>query len=73
MITVNSQHMHNMMSLVLAITGGRGFKWMLFKTMPDFSSLERSPHPRLDLLTEDWQRAGHSSLNLHQELTRHAT
>ncbi len=72
-VTVNQQHMHNMMQLVLWITGGRGFKWMLFKTMPEFSSLERSPLPRIELLAEDWLRAGHEPLNLLRELTRTVT
>ena len=72
-VTVNQQHMHNMMQLVLWITGGRGFKWMLFKTMPEFSSLERSPLPRIELHAEDWLRAGHEPLNLLRELTRTVT
>jgi len=59
-----------MMDLVLEITEGQGFKWMLFRTIPDFASLERSPLPQLDLLTAPWQRAGNPPLTLLTELSR---
>ncbi len=69
-ITVNEVHMRNMMDLALRITDGQGFKWMLFRTMADLASLERSPTPHFDLLAAPWQRAGNSPLTLLQELNR---
>lgn len=67
-ITVNEQHMLNMLDLVLQLTEGRGFKWMLFKALPDFASLERAVQPTPGLLTEPWLRAGNPPLNLLEEL-----
>ncbi len=69
-ITVNRTHMHNMMELALSISGGQGFKWMLFKTLPEFAGLSGSVRPFDTLLMEDWQRAGNPPLNLLTELTR---
>ena len=60
--------MLNMIDLVLQITDGRGFKWMLFKAVPDFASLEKTIQPDAGLLTEPWLRAGNPPLDLLKEL-----
>lgn len=67
-ITVNEEHMRNMMDLALRLTDGHGFKWMLFRAMADLASLERSPTPDFSLLATPWQRAGNPPLSLRQEL-----
>lgn len=69
-ITVNEQHMHNMIDLALHISEGRGFKWMLFKSVPDFASVEKTIQPDFDLVGVPWLRAGNSPLNLLDELNR---
>lgn len=69
-VTINEQHMENMMALVLEVTDGHGFKWMLFKTIPDFASLERTIQPDASLLSGSWLRAGHPPLSLLLELNR---
>lgn len=69
-ITVNEQHMRNMIDLMLRLTDGQGCKWMLFRTMADLVSVEGSPTPSLDFLTTPWQRAGNSPLSLLHELNR---
>jgi hypothetical protein len=69
-ITVNEAHMRKMMDLALRITDGQGFKWMLFRTMADLASLERSSTPDFGLLAAPWQRAGNPPLSLLQELNR---
>jgi hypothetical protein len=50
--------MLNMIELALRITDGRGFKWMLFKSVPDFGSVEKTIKPDASLLTEPWHRPG---------------
>jgi hypothetical protein len=69
-VTINHQHMLNMIDLALRISDGRGFKWMLFKSIPDFASVEKAIQPNRALLTEPWQRAGNPPLNLMEELSR---
>lgn len=69
-ITRNEAHMRNMMDLALTITDGQGFKWMLFKTIANFASLEQTPQPQWDILEAPWHRAGNPPLNLLVELTR---
>lgn len=69
-VTVNRQHMLNMIELAMKITDGRGFKWMLFKTVPDFVSLEKTIQPRAGMLSEPWLRAGNPPLVLLDELRR---
>lgn len=67
-VTINDEHMRNMLDLVLKITDGRGFKWMLFKSVPDFASMEKTIQPDSSLLCEPWVRAGNRPLNLLEEL-----
>ena len=69
-ITANDEHMHNMIELALRLSDGHGFKWMLFRSVPDFASLEKTIQPTTDFLAEDWLRAGNPPLNLLEELTR---
>ncbi len=69
-ITVNEAHMRNMIDLALRITDGQGFKWMLFRTVPDFGSVEHTIQPSIDLLAEPWHRAGNPPLTLLTELSR---
>jgi len=69
-VTINQQHMQNMIDLALRISDGHGFKWMLFKTVPDFASLEKTIQPDIDLVGEPWLRAGNPPLNLLDELNR---
>jgi hypothetical protein len=68
-VTINHQHMLNMIELALHITDGRGFKWMLFKSIPDFGSIEKTIQPDASLLADPWLRAGNPPLNLMEELT----
>jgi hypothetical protein len=69
-ITINERHMHNMMNLSLRISDGRGFKWMLFRTLPDVASVEKTIQPDMDLLGDPWLRANNSPLTLIDELQR---
>jgi hypothetical protein len=71
-VTVNLQHMQNMIDLALSISDGHGFKWMLFKTVPDFASLEKTIQPDIDLIAQPWLRAGNPPLCLLDELRREA-
>jgi hypothetical protein len=63
-ITVNDQHMRNMIDLALRISDGRGFKWMLFMSLPDLASVEKTIHPDLDLVATPWLRANNPPLML---------
>ena len=67
-VTVNPQHMHNMIDLVLQLTNGKGASYLLFKTVPDFVSLEKTLAPDDRLLREPWQRAGYSPFDIAKEL-----
>lgn len=69
-VTVNDTHLRNMLDLVLSVTEGRGFKWMLFKSLPQLASHESSPEPQFDILSTPWQRAGNSEISLLEELRR---
>jgi hypothetical protein len=63
-ITVNDQHMRNMIALALRISDGRGFQWMLFKSVPDLASVETTIRPDMDLLQTPWLRANNPPLTL---------
>ena len=69
-VTVNEEHMRNTMDLALRLSDGLGFKWLLFKSVPDFASLERTIEPTTDFLSEPWLRAGNPPLTLLEELNR---
>ena len=55
-VTTNEQHMKNTMQLVQELTDGKGSPYLLFKTMPALTSVERAPLPTPDMLTVAWQR-----------------
>jgi len=57
-VTVNDRHMQNLMQLVDELTAGKGSSYLLFKTMPSLSSLEKAPAAASDMLTGAWQRVG---------------
>jgi len=57
-VTINDRHMQNLMRPVDELTAGKGSSFLLFKTMPSLSSLEKAPLPTADMLTGAWQRAG---------------
>lgn len=69
-VTVNEEHMANMMDLAMQISDGRGFKWMLFRTMQAFGSPLMRATPDLTLLSGPWMRAGNPPLTLLAELNR---
>ena len=69
-VTVNEQHMRNMIALVLKLTKGKGASYLLFKVMPDFASLERTIEPDSQMLSEPWLLAGHPPFNILEEITR---
>jgi hypothetical protein len=59
-VTTNGRHRQNIMRLVDELASGSGNSYLLFKTMPSLAALESAPLPVGDMLTEPWQRAGHS-------------
>ncbi len=67
-ITVNATHMRNMMQLVLDLTNGKGASYLLFKTVPDFVSVEKTIEPDPALLREPWARAGYPPFDIGKEL-----
>lgn len=64
-VTTNESRMRSMMQLVARITGGRGSKMFLFKTMPGFTSTLRAAASG-HMLTEPWERAGFSPISFNQ-------
>jgi len=62
-VTTNTARLSSMMWLLERITGGAGSKSILFKTFPGFTSPGRPPALSGQMLTEDWQRVGHSPFN----------
>lgn len=69
-ITVNDTHMRNMMDLALTISDGRGFKWLLFKSLPHWAGRGGSPEPERHILSSPWLRAGNPPVNLLEEVRR---
>jgi len=67
-VTVNRAHMENMLRLVLALTNGKGASYLLFKTLPDLASVERTIKPDDSILAEPWLRAGYPPFDLVQQL-----
>jgi hypothetical protein len=61
-LTVNETHKRNIMELVKEVCGDTPI--FLFKTIPNFSSFEKSPPPTPALLTEPWQRVGYPDFKL---------
>jgi hypothetical protein len=62
-VTTNTARLGSMMRLLERITGGAGSKTILFKTFPAFTSFQPLPPPSGHMLTNDWQRVGHSPFN----------
>ncbi len=58
--------MESMMTLLQRMTGGRGSKMFLFKTLPVLSSVEKPPKAGGHMLTEPWLRAGFEPFNLSE-------
>lgn len=69
-VTTSEKRMHNMMSLLNQITGGKGCSFILFKHASHLRSLDRSPDPA-DLLSEEWLRVGHEPFDLRAQLEGH--
>lgn len=67
-VTVNAEHMHNMMRLVLSLTNGKGASYLLFKTIPDFVAIDRTIEPDGSVISEPWLRAGHPPFDILKEL-----
>ena len=63
-ITTCSARMRSMMELLARLTDGSGSKFLLFKTFPSFTAVERPPAPSGHMLTEPWQRVGFPPLSL---------
>ncbi len=63
-ITTTAARQHSMMELLNRMTGRRGSKFILFKTFPSFTSVERAPAVPGHVLTEPWQRVGNPPLCL---------
>lgn len=62
-ITTNAARLASMMRLLERMTKGAGSRFMLFKTMPLFTSFEKPMPPSGRMLTEDWQRVGYPPFN----------
>ena len=62
-ITTSAARQASMMAILGRITGGSGSKMILFKTFSTFTSYEAPRPPSGHMLTEDWQRVGHSPFN----------
>lgn len=69
-VTVNDVHMRNMIELALSMSDGRGFKWMLFKSLPGIASGRIAPEPQRDILSAPWLRPGNPPVSLLEELRR---
>jgi len=51
------------MKLLDRMTKGSGCRFLLFKTLPTFTSFEKPLPPSGRMLTEDWQRVGYPPFN----------
>jgi hypothetical protein len=67
-VTINEQHRKNMIELVTLITKGKGASYLLFKTMRDLMSVERTIVPDDKILAAPWQRAGRNPFDILGEL-----
>lgn len=63
-VTTSTARMNSMMELLDRLTGGRGTKIFLFKTMPGFAAAEKPPPAGGHMVIEPWQRVGFSTLSL---------
>lgn len=72
-ITTSEVHKRSMMTLVDELSGGKGSRMLLFKSMADFSAFERFPKPSGHFLTEPWERVGHPTFDIVEELKKAAT
>lgn len=70
-ITISETHKQSMMRLVEEISGGKGSRTLLFRSIADFSSFETFPKPTGHFLTEPWERVGHPPFDIVHEL-KHA-
>ena len=67
-VTVNAEHMRNMIELVLSLTKGKGASYLLFKTIPDLLSVERTIEPDGRVIAEPWLRAGYPPFDIAKEM-----
>jgi hypothetical protein len=58
-VTTSDRHRRNIMRMVEEVTAGKGSTYLLFRTMPSLTSLEKAPLPEPGFLTEPWHRVGH--------------
>ncbi len=62
-ITTNGARLASVMRLLERMTKGAGSRFLLFKTLPLFTSFEKPIAPSGHMLTEDWQRVGYPPFN----------
>jgi hypothetical protein len=62
-VTTNAARLASMMKLLERMTKGAGSKFLLFKTLPPFTSFDPPLPPSGRMLTEDWQRVGYPPFN----------
>ena len=55
-VTTSKKRMLNMMKLLNETTNGKGCSFIIFKYVPHFTSMEKTPEPTDILLTRDWER-----------------
>lgn len=60
--TTNERHRLNIMRSVCDVTDGMGNTFLMFRTMPSLSSLERAPTANGDFLSQPWHRVGYPDI-----------
>ena len=62
-ITTNGSRLVSVMKVLERMTNGTGSRFLLFKTLPLFTSFEKPLAPSGHMLTEDWRRVGYPPFN----------
>lgn len=62
-VTTNAARLASAMTLLERMTKGAGCKFLLFKTLPLFTSFEKPVPASGRMLTDDWQRVGYPPFN----------
>lgn len=63
-VTLNAEHMKNMLDLVKELTDGKGSPLFMFKTMSALGDFMKSPPPMPEIFEEPWLRAGFPPFSL---------
>ena len=63
-VTIGECRMRSMMRLLLKLTDGRGSRHILFKHVADFASYAPFPPATGHMLTEPWERVGHTPFSI---------